>query len=274
MKVRSPKKYTSVSLWNNTGLLAVDIGNSRIKLGFSGRRFIAIDTALTEYPEKLRRKLKDIIKRRRIVPVDAVMISVVPKASRTTQKILTKILSGRVYTVDRDQLTGLLNRTQTPVQTGIDRLINAYGVHHEYGGSAIIAGMGTANTYDLLDARGNFCGGCIAPGAAMMAAGLAEKTAALPHVKIIRPKAAIGQNTREALQCGLYGSLLGQFQTIVSRMAARFKHDKWKLVVTGGNAALLIQDIRLSKLAPCLIVDPELTMKALARYYRHIKDGE
>ena len=82
-----------------------------------------------------------------------------------------------------------------PSEVGADRIVNAVAVLARYELPAIIVDFGTATTFDVLDAKGNYLGGAIAPGLAISAEALFEKTAKLPKVEISRPSRVVGKTT-------------------------------------------------------------------------------
>ena len=51
-----------------------------------------------------------------------------------------------------------------------------------FGAPVVVVDFGTAVTFDVVDARGNYVGGIIAPGLAMMTNYLHEKAALLPKI--------------------------------------------------------------------------------------------
>ena len=68
----------------------------------------------------------------------------------------------------------------------------------------IIVDFGTATTFCALDKDGNYIGGSIAPGLELSSNALFEKTAKLPEVELVKPNHAIGRNTIQAIQSGVY----------------------------------------------------------------------
>jgi type III pantothenate kinase len=113
---------------------------------------------------------------------------------------------------------------------GADRLANMAEAVRRFGRNVVVADFGTAATFDLLDARGRFAGGAIAPGWRVLAQSLARNTAQLPVVDGTAPKKFTGRNTREALRAGVVGGYAGMVRHLLRQFPA--KH----LVFTGGNA--------------------------------------
>src|SRR5262245_29114546 len=75
---------------------------------------------------------------------------------------------------------GVKNGYAKPAQLGTDRWASLIAVHSLHAGAALVVNVGTATTADMLTAAGEFVGGIILPGPALMRASLAGNTAQLP----------------------------------------------------------------------------------------------
>jgi type III pantothenate kinase len=105
-----------------------------------------------------------------------------------------------------ETVRGVALKYPNPGTLGPDRLANAIAARHHYGAPAIVVDFGTAVTFDVIDAEGNYVGGVIAPGLAAMTEYLHEKTALLPRITIREPRSPIGKSTEEAMRVGaVYG---------------------------------------------------------------------
>lgn len=137
-----------------------------------------------------------------------------------------------------------------PRKVGIDRLLNAVAVNRfrRANQPAIIVDSGTATTVDLVSADGAFCGGAILPGFELCARALHQYTALLPLISLDELSdhipAARGRQTRAALHGGLYWGQIGAVRELVRQLIAeeaaggRPASDVM-LVLTGGGAPLL-----------------------------------
>ena len=81
--------------------------------------------------------------------------------------------------------------------------------------------FGTATTFDVVTARGEYAGGVIAPGLMVSADALYHATAKLPRVEIVRPKNTIGRNTVASIQSGLVFGYAGLVDAIVDAHPGR-----------------------------------------------------
>ena len=78
----------------------------------------------------------------------------------------------------------------------------------KYGGPCIVVDFGTAITFDVISARGEYLGGAIAPGIGISADALFARAARLFRVEIKDPGKVIGTNTVAHMQAGLfYGTI-------------------------------------------------------------------
>jgi type III pantothenate kinase len=137
-------------------------------------------------------------------------------------------------------------RVSEPARVGIDRLLSAFAANRlrDRDRPAIIVSLGTAITVDLLEADGAFAGGAILPGIAMSARALAEDTDALPHVNAERLEKplALGKSTTAAIESGLYWGSLGAVRQLISQLSATLTRPP-ELFLTGGAAAQMVNPL-------------------------------
>jgi len=79
---------------------------------------------------------------------------------------------------------GVKNGYGKPETLGVDRWCALVGARHLEKKPCLVVMLGTATTLDALDHAGNFLGGMILPGFAMMRSALAKGTANLPLVEV------------------------------------------------------------------------------------------
>jgi len=136
-----------------------------------------------------------------------------------------------------------------PEKVGIDRLLNAMAANarRKPGQLAIVVDSGTATTVDLVDGTGVFRGGAILPGFEMGAKALNQYTALLPliqhHRLHDRIPSAIGRNTPEALESGLYwghvGAVRQLIESILNESTPSTASPDPLVLLTGGAAPVL-----------------------------------
>jgi len=158
----------------------------------------------------------------------------------------------------RDELP-IRNRLQRVVDRNLFRekrdyplalrnIANAIGARAHYGVPAIVVDLGTATTFDCINARGEFIGGAIAPGISTASDALLNRAARLFRVELVRPKDAIGRDTVSNIQSGIVYGWAGLVDGIVERMKAEMDGTP-RVIATGGQAGLIanvarsIQDV-------------------------------
>jgi type III pantothenate kinase len=133
--------------------------------------------------------------------------------------------------------TGLSILYDNPKEVGPDRVADAVGAFDLYGGPTIVVDLGTATTFDAINADGEYLGGAIVPGIAISLEALYSHAAALRSVELVEPRNVIGRSTVESIQSGvLYG-----YGAQVDGMCQRFQETLGEstIVATGGLSSLI-----------------------------------
>lgn len=131
-----------------------------------------------------------------------------------------------------------------PETIGADRLANAAAVSQMYGRPAIVVDFGTAVTFDVVSAKGDYIGGVIAPGLESMTSFLYQRTALLPKLTLREPRQAIGRTTRAAMLSGAVYGYRGLVREIIARIRSEaFAKGRVQVVATGGYAALIAHQL-------------------------------
>lgn len=157
---------------------------------------------------------------------------------------------------------GLEILLERPEEVGADRLVNAVAAHHCYDGAVIVVDFGTATTFDVVDAHGNYCGGAIAPGINLSLEAMHMAAAKLPRVAIGRPKEVIGKSTVSAMRSGIFWGYVGLIEGLVRRTKEEFGSDMM-VVATGGLAPLFREATDIID-----YLDPDLTLRGLLEIHR------
>jgi len=236
-------------------LLAVDIGNTGITAGlFRGTRLIKRFSTPT-HQAGYRSFLYSVARS----DVTAVIIaSVVPHATEKLVKNLKTAFPGiQPVILGKNASAPVKNRYKNPGQVGQDRLVNAFAAIRLYGCPAIVVDFGTAITFDIISAKGEYKGGLILPGLQTSLDALAEKTALLPKVSASRPSGLIGRDTRSSMLNGIiYGSTC-MADGLARKLAAQ-TGKQTRIIGTGGHIKLI------APYCTCFTtIDPDLTLKGL-----------
>jgi type III pantothenate kinase len=236
-----------------TEYLLVDISNSYTKLAFATRRQLAkpIRHPTNELTVGI---LRRILRGRSVETI--VVSSVVPRKNTVVAAVAGS--SRLLFLTPRLDL-GVGIDYPRPRSIGADRLANAAAVAQLYGYPAIVVDFGTAVTFDVVSASGNYVGGVIAPGLEAMTSFLYDRTALLPKLSLREPGRAIGKTTRDAMMSGAVFGYRGLVREILVRVSLEnFPRSKPRIVATGGYARLIAR-----KLPEIEAVHPNLTLEGL-----------
>ncbi len=226
-------------------LLAIDAGNTNIVFAIFdndkviGRWRLATDSKRTadEYAVWLLQimHINNIAKE----SIDNAIIStVVPRALFDLRMLCRNYFSCDAVVIGESSVdVGMVINIDRPSELGSDRIVNAVAAQSIYGNSLIIIDFGTATTFDIVNEKGEYAGGIIAPGINLSLEALHMAAAKLPNVAIEKPKKVVGKSTVTAMQSGVYFGYLGLIEGIV----ARIKNELGKpmqVIATGGLANL------------------------------------
>jgi type III pantothenate kinase len=214
-------------------LVAIDLGNSSIKLGtFEGDRLIA-----TERFEGGPAIADGVIPSPHVAQADEVVVGASAPAHLA---VLLRAIDRPARVLDREIVTALPTTYERPEELGIDRLAAVYGARAVTGGGSgvVVADVGTAVTVDALDARGRFVAVAIAPGVRSAADGLARAAPHLPRVATTDPVRTPARGTEDSLRTGIVVGAAGLVERLVCRARDEVGGDA-PVVLTGGDAELV-----------------------------------
>ena len=188
----------------------------------------------------------------------AALCSVVPRATPLVRNTVRRLWKLATLELNPKTIRGVGIDYPRPNSIGPDRLANAVAATARFGAPVVVVDFGTAVTFDVVDARGNYIGGIIAPGLAAMTDYLHEKTALLPRIKIHEIKTSIGKSTEEAMLIGAVHGYRGLVRELIVELKRELKVKRLPVVATGGYAKLIA-----SKLPEISAVEPNLTLEGL-----------
>lgn len=186
------------------------------------------------------------------------LCSVVPAATRIALRELRHISNATTFQLNHATVRGIGIDYPKPRSIGTDRLANALAARQSHGAPVVVVDFGTAVTFDVVNARGDYVGGIIAPGLAVMTNYLHEKTALLPQIRIREVGAVIGKTTEQAMLIGAVHGYRGLIGELIQKLKRELNCRRLPVVATGGYAALMAK-----KLPEITAVDPLLTLKGL-----------
>jgi type III pantothenate kinase len=190
----------------------------------------------------------------------AVISSVVPRVNT----LIASALPSPSLWVDYRVPGGVKTHYPKPSTIGADRLANAAAAVELGKLPAIVVDFGTAVTFDVIDGKGRYLGGVIAPGLPTAAAALHERTALLPLTKISTIRKSVGKNTAEAIRIGLLLGAAGLIrETVAGITRDAFRGRRPHVLATGGDAELVDRLSRRHGAPVINEVDPLLTLRGL-----------
>ena len=232
-------------------LLAIDVGNTNIVLGLFADRELRESCRLATWPDRTADELWVVVSQLlagRGITLDqidgVIMSSVVPSLTHTVTEMVGRGLKQDTLIVDAAN-AGLVIRYENPNEVGADRLVNGVAARELYGGSAtpvIVVDFGTATTFDIITAQGEYQGGVICPGVEISADALFQRAARLPRVEVRRPSSLIGRTTVESMQSGLFFGYVAMVEGIVQRLRTALQDEGVPVCVATGGLAQAVAD--------------------------------
>lgn len=245
-------------------LLAININNTKVKFGAYRDSELVVDWRIATDRDKTDDEYAMVLRGLfqsaglEFTQIDAVAIScVVPPLTDVFERMCRRYFGVSPLMVGPGIRTGMRILYENPKEVGADRICNAIAVYDKYGGPAIVVDFGTATTFTAVSAEGDFLGGAIAPGIGISVDALAEHTAQLPRVELVKPKTVIGRSTISAMQSGIIYGFVGQVEELISRTRQELG-GRAVTVATGGWAELIVGECRSFD-----HLDPMLTLEGL-----------
>ena len=236
-------------------LLAIDVGNTNTVLGLYRLKDVnkpeltahwRITTHRSQTADEYGVFFVNLFEMNNVSPKQVshiIISSVVPPVESTLRRVCEDYFHTQPLFVEPGIKTGMPVLVDNPAELGADRLVNAIAAFERYGGPCVVVDFGTATTFDVISAKGEYLGGAIAPGLGLSADALFSHAARLSRVDIKRPTKVIGTNTVTHLQSGLYFGYIGLVDGILERIEAELG-QKPRVIATGGLARQIAEDSR------------------------------
>jgi type III pantothenate kinase len=240
-------------------ILLFDIGNTNTHVGLANDRRVLkrTDIPTREWSGGNAKSLvKKFVGGKKIE--GAILCSVVPHATPRVKKIVREVWKLNLRELNSKTVCGIGIDYPKPNSIGADRLANAVAARFRFGAPVVVVDFGTAVTFDVVNSKGNYVGGIIAPGLAAMTDYLHEKTALLPKIKIVEPKKIVGKSTEQAMLVGAVHGYRGLIRGLLAELKRELKTKKLPVIATGGYAHLIV-----SKLPEIAAIEPLLTLEGL-----------
>jgi type III pantothenate kinase len=246
-------------------LLVVDVGNTQTVVGLvedgevvNHWRIATVRHRTSDEIAGLLQGFFSLAGMRLTEDVDEVGIaSVVPRLTLQWTEMCERHLGLAPFIVGPGARSGMRIAMKNPTEVGADRIANAVAAFETYGGPCIVCDFGTATTFDVISAEGDYLGGAIAPGIEVSMEALTTRAAKLVKVELVEPEHAIGKATAESLQSGMIYGFAGQVEGVVHAIWDELGTQA-RVVATGGLADLIARHA-----AVIATVDPFLTLRGI-----------
>lgn len=245
-------------------LLTADIGNTSITLGvFDGEALVekfrlASDKDLSQ--DEYEVLLKILCKPFKID--GCIIASVVEELSKKFYSAVENVFNIKPLMLTSECKTGVKIALENPKEAGADRIANACGAFMLYEKPCIVVDFGTATSFDIVNKKGEFVGGVIAPGLNLQMKVLNKFTSKLPKIDVAISTKAIGNNTSEAILSGVIRGSACMIDGLVEQCEQELG-GKAVLIATGGYSGLISSHLK----RPFDFINPTLTLEGLRFLY-------
>lgn len=243
-------------------LLAINIGNTNTQLGFftSVNKPIILESAsnqsleqfFSQWPRGHGNELASSVR-------TVLMVSVNPRIENILEDWCKRLFKLSPLKTDRDFKIPIPILVDEPDKVGRDRLLNALAAYERVRQPCLVLNFGTAITFNVISGKGEFLGGAIAPGIKMMTESLHKNCAFLPLVEPAPAKTALGKNTQQAIQAGIYFGSAGLINSLIDKILAETKSTLGpnpQILATGGDAEFVAPLVpRIKEIIPTLTLE-------------------
>lgn len=243
-------------------ILTIDIGNTTTNFGvFEGAKFksqFSIATQPWRTADEITLQLKALATAKHLHLTKAKQIlicSVVPRMTGVLTEALRTLDAIPIRLIGQDLNVPLKNRYTYPEQVGQDRLVGAYAAWKTYQKDCIVADFGTAITIDVVNKKGEYLGGIIAPGLEISLETLASRTALLPKVELKEPPELLGRDTANSIRSGVLHGCVALCDGLVTQLKRRYAPQA-VVIATGGASPLIAKHAStINHLKPQLVLE-------------------
>jgi len=226
-------------------LLAVDVGNTNIVFGlFEGERLhhqFRVESARGRTADEYAVQLRSMLAMHDVPPDSvqaAIVACVVPSLTEPMLQLVRRAFGREALVVGPGIRTGMAILIDNPREVGADRIADAVAGFEKAKGGVIVVDFGTSTNFDVVNPKGEYLGGVLAPGLQISADALFARAAKLPRVEITKPPRVVGRNTVHAMQSGIVYGYVGLVDGLVERLLAEVGYP-CAVIATGGLAPLI-----------------------------------
>lgn len=251
-------------------LLAIDIGNTNIKIGvFNGDKLVhsfRLSTLQQRTGDEYGLDILTQLNTKGITDKDidgAIMSSVKPGLNYTFEHACDYYMGVTPLVVGSGIKTGINIKYDNPKEVGADRIVNSVAAYYLYGGPCITIDCGTATTFNVISEKGEFLGGAIGHGLKSATEALSQAAEKLPKIELTLPRKVVGKSTITNMQSGLLQGYIGMAERIVRLTKEETGYFNAKVVATGGLSEIIRKNSDVID-----VMDRTLTLRGLNIIYK------
>lgn len=249
-------------------ILAIDIGNTGMVLGFYEKEVLKEQCSISSVPVRTSDEYAMLMRlwcaQKQMEPVleGCVISCVVPPLKRPMEKAVKEVFGCQPLFVGHGIKTGLNIRVDNQTDVGSDIVANMVAASNQYAGPVAVVDFGTATTLSAVNASGELTGVAIMPGVQVGIRALASTAAALPDISLGKPKRVLGKNTEESMVSGFILGAAAMVDGMILRLKEELKTDELKVIACGNLADRIVPYCRTE-----IEVCPQLTLDGLVKIY-------
>jgi len=250
-------------------LIAIDIGNSSIDIGFFVEKGIIvqkIDTRPLMSPPEYISLINEFIREKNIDKTfeGVIISSVVPDHTDAIREACKTLSKKEPLILTHKLNTGIELRIKEPEKLGTDRIAASVGACDLFGAPVAVIDFGTATTVNFIGKGNTYIGGALMPGIGLMKNSLFNETAQLPDIALSRPLSPLGKDTIGNILSGIIYGTAGAIERIITEVEET-EGESYKIVATGGYS-----DIVAPFLKRINYIEPALVLKGLKSIYDRV----
>ena len=227
--------------------LVIDLGNTNKKMAvlpagkLHPKAFAGMQDQIVSLPEISRKAIKEFTRNRPAIGA-CILSSVVPFPPS-----LPAWLGKQYRTIELGEDTPLpiINLYSSPATLGNDRLAAAVAGAGIYPHKPVlVVSAGTAITYDLVTAGGEYVGGEIAPGMEMRFRALHTFTKQLPLLTYSEIDFITGDDTHKSVLSGVINGMAAEMEGMIARY--RKEVPGLRVILSGGDLNYFVNRLKIS----------------------------
>ncbi|MCD8377516.1 MAG: type III pantothenate kinase [Candidatus Gastranaerophilales bacterium] len=245
-------------------IITIDIGNTSTAVGLFNSTELVKQFRMPSDEEKTVRDYEDMLySNLGSVDIDGAIIgSVVENLNDRLCYAVMDLYGVKAVILSNQSRTGIRLTLKNNSEIGADRIANGYRAFQLYKKSVITVDFGTATTFDIVNSKGEFIGGVIAPGIQTQFNSLNRATAKLPELDIDYIDYAIGDCTQNAILSGVVRGSACMIDGMID-MCEQELGEKAVIIATGGFCNIVSKYMKRS----FDLISPNLTLEGLHELY-------